>query len=256
MRIYVSKFNFENKTNYPQTIHSPVVIPQNADESFLLSTLNQLNQKKQELLSLLRGVEEQEAQIKAQLSQLKTSEAKVVAAPTVVKQAVKVDEVVKPYLLVETTKIVQSGDGTGKWEHHALFLVNEKNEKIPIDNAKKYANITEIVIDDGTNKTVLKAEESTGVGRLIHYFSTNFKDFRKEINADAVDFHGQYANESQEFECQRFSYYLQHGKEGPEYILLTLESYRKFQFQRFNFLFVEADHVQAHGRWKRTKRPW
>ncbi len=40
------------------------------------------------------------------------------------------------------------------------------------------------------------------------------------------------------------------------YILLTLESYRKFQFQRFNFLFVEADHVQAHGRWKRTKRPW
>ncbi len=39
-------------------------------------------------------------------------------------------------------------------------------------------------------------------------------------------------------------------------ILLTVESYRKFQFQRFNFLFVEADHVQAHGRWKRTKRPW
>src|SRR5271154_5071160 len=39
-------------------------------------------------------------------------------------------------------------------------------------------------------------------------------------------------------------------------ILLTLESYRKFQFQRFNFLFVEAGHVQAHGRWKRTKRPW
>ncbi len=38
------------------------------------------------------------------------------------------------------------------------------------------------------------------------------------------------------------------------YIQLTLESYRKFQFQHFNFLFVEVDHVQAHGRWKRTKR--
>ena len=37
---------------------------------------------------------------------------------------------------------------------------------------------------------------------------------------------------------------------------MTVESYRKFQFQRFNFLFVEAGHVQAHGRWKQTKRPW
>ena len=33
-------------------------------------------------------------------------------------------------------------------------------------------------------------------------------------------------------------------------ILATLESYREFQFQRFNFSFVEADHVPAHGRWK------
>ena len=87
--------NFENKVNYPQTIVSPVVVPQNADESSLLSALDQLNQKKQELLSSLRAVEEQEAQIRAQLTQLKTSEAKVVAVPTVVKQAVKVDEVAK-----------------------------------------------------------------------------------------------------------------------------------------------------------------
>ncbi len=35
-----------------------------------------------------------------------------------------------------------------------------------------------------------------------------------------------------------------------QYILATLESYREFQFQRFNFSFVEADHVPAHGRWK------
>ena len=33
-------------------------------------------------------------------------------------------------------------------------------------------------------------------------------------------------------------------------ILATLESYREFQFQRFNFSFVEAGHVPAHGRWK------
>lgn len=208
------KFNFENKTNYPQATLSPVVVPQNADESSLLSALDQLNQKKQELLSSLRAVEEQEAQVKAQLSQLKTSEAKVIAAPTVVKQAVKVDEVVKPYLLVETTKIVQSGDSKGKWEHYALSLVNEKNEKLSIDNAKKYASITEIVIDHGTKKTVLKTEESTRVERLIHYFATNFEAFRKEINAEKVDFHGTYPNKYTDFECQRFSYYLQHGKEG------------------------------------------
>ncbi len=43
--------------------------------------------------------------------------------------------------------------------------------------------------------------------------------------------------------------------EGARYVRLRLESYRKFQFQRFNFLFVEVDDVQSHRRWKRTKRP-
>ena len=36
----------------------------------------------------------------------------------------------------------------------------------------------------------------------------------------------------------------------------TLESCRKFQSQRFNFSIVEAGHVQAHGRCKRSKRAW
>jgi hypothetical protein len=38
-------------------------------------------------------------------------------------------------------------------------------------------------------------------------------------------------------------------------IQVTLENCRKFQIQRFNFLPIEADHVQAHGRWKLVKRP-
>ena len=72
----------------------------------------------------------------------------------------------------------------------------KKNEKTLHRQCKKiWQTSPRSWIDHGTKKTVLKAEESTRVERLIHYFTTDFKAFRKEINADKVDFHGLYANQ-------------------------------------------------------------
>lgn len=49
-------------------------------------------------------------------------------------------EFAQPYLLVEAKQIVQSEDSQGKWDHYSLSLITEKNEKVTIENAKKYRN--------------------------------------------------------------------------------------------------------------------
>src|ERR1051326_4358806 len=92
----------------------------------LLSQLEDLNKKKQELLKSLKEVEEQETQIKAQLGQLEVPEKIDSPEPTqtanIVKTAIDVEQFVKPYLLVDTTKIMKSGDDKGSWEHYSLSL--------------------------------------------------------------------------------------------------------------------------------------
>jgi len=219
--------------------YTPSAQPTDINKNNLLSQLEELNKKKQELLKSLREVEEQEAQIKTQLSQLEVPEKKIVSpepnqTTDIVKTTVNIEQFVKPYLLVDTTKIIKSDDSKGTWEHYSLFLISKENEKMEINkppiDVTRYGNISQIVIDEGTNKTVLKANESFSIQRLIHYFSTDSEVFRKEINAEQLDFHGQYANRNVPFECQRFSYYLQYGKEGkysPRYKQISEYNYRE-----------------------------
>ncbi len=209
-------FNVKSEINCTQYDRITTVPVMKQQKSNLLSQLDELNKKEQELLKSLREVEEKKKQIQAQLAQFESPEKSELHEP--IQAQKKVEEFIKPYLLVDTTKIMKSKDSKGIWEHYSLCLVStesEKNEihKPPI-NVKKYGSISQVVIDDGTNKTVLKADESYHIQRLIHYFSTDFEIFRKEINAETVDHNGYYSNNRFTFDCQRFSYYLQHGKEG------------------------------------------
>src|SRR5690349_2238773 len=214
-------FNVENSMSCKQ--YNQAAVPVNKEQkSGLLSQLDKLVQEEQELLKALKEIKKKKEQIQAQLAQLESSEKNELHKPTqtekVVEKALKVEEFVKPYLLIDTTKIMQAKDSKGTWEHYSHCLVSKDNEAIaihqPPTDVKKYGSSSQIVIDDGTNKTVLKADEWYHVQRLIHYFSTDFNIFRKGINAETVDRNGCYSNKYVAFDCQRFSYYLLHGKEG------------------------------------------
>jgi hypothetical protein len=190
-------FNF----NYSQ----PIPPPQ--------QQLDALKAEKQKLLARLQQIETEELQLKRQLDRPPAP----VQVPKVVSQAAKAEEIAKPYLFVDTTKTAKTQDIFGKeFEHYSVSLITKSDDKVemtyPID-VSKYGELNGIVIDDGVQKTVLKTD-FIYVERLIKYLSTNFDDFRKDINRDKLDTHGNHPNRFHEFDCQRLSYYLHHGKDG------------------------------------------
>ena len=44
--------------------------------------------------------------------------------------------------------------------------------------------------------------------------TTDFDEFRKELNKDMLDCNGYYPAKNWTFDCQRFCYYMQHDKDG------------------------------------------
>lgn len=128
----------------------------------------------------------------------------------------KITELGYSVLVVDKKQIKNTEDGSGKRDHYSVFLIAKDNKKIeviqcPID-IKKYGEIKEIRIIDIENEIILKNTEI--VSRLIKYFSTDFATFRKEINNKELDCNDYYPKKYEPFDCQRFSFYLQHGEEG------------------------------------------
>lgn len=214
-------------------------IPQDEDTAKLLSTLEGLSKKKIDLLTMLQNIqksvndiEEQEKEIKAKLEKKKTSENQEQPSPSNVREIIqlptrknealinpstaeKTTEIAHSILIINTAKIIKSKDSDGEREHYSVSLISNKNEKVDIDkwpvDIKKHGEIKQITISDGKNETILDIE-NISIKRLIHYLSTDFDKFRKGINI--LDRNGDYTNKHQRFDCQRFSYYLKHGKEG------------------------------------------
>ncbi len=188
-------------------------------------SLEELSVKKDELLATkekiekyLSAIAEREEEIKAQVTikpQIPTE--KIVPIPTI---EIKEKEAEKAHSLVVNTKqIITSKDSKGTMEHYAVSFISKNCEKIevtkyPID-VMKYGEIKRIIITDGEKEEVLGSIFGLYAvnERLIKYFSTDFKIFRKAINAKAVDHNGYYSNQLHNFDCQRFSYYLNHGEE-------------------------------------------
>lgn len=116
-----------------------------------------------------------------------------------------INEIAKAILLINTSEIVHSGDSIGNFARYAVYLI-AGNETLAIDhfpiNAKKY-EVEQITISYGENKTELKNDPI--INRLINFLSTNIDEFFKK-NSQHVD--------KSSFDCQTFSYYLQHGKSG------------------------------------------
>ena len=197
----ITRINYETK-NY--------LTPENeGSEEKLQQELKALAVEKQALLAeqeriqrLLKGVEEKESAIKAQL----------------ILSAQKVAGFVGPALVVNTAHIVKSKDAGGEREHYHVSLRTLENDTVEIDkypiNTRKYGEIKQIVILSGENKVVLKCDEIPKIARLVKYLSTDFEVLRKEMNAKNIDPNGYYPNKHQNFDCQRFAYYLCRGVEG------------------------------------------
>lgn len=259
--IFISLNTEENKESSTAQIS-----PQNeGNKANLLLKLDDLNKKKNDLLLMMQSIqkslseiESEEKSIKSQISEMGDSEnpksqtEMTTQAPSVVPSSIHsmespnlsaeitaVTEVAYPILLINTAQIITSKDSSGDREHYSVSLIAKENEKIeiakwPVD-VKKYGEIKQITIFDGKNETALKID-TPQIKRLITYLSTDFDTFRKELNKESVDRNGSYPNKHQGFDCQRFSYYLQHGTEGT----YTLRSRSRTQN---NYRYDIVDHV-------------
>jgi hypothetical protein len=213
---------------------SQAISPKEGDKVKLLLFLEDLSKKKNNLLSMLQSIqksvneiEEQEKEIKTRLELMEVSENReqqkqIVGLPmrTVEEQKKesvieKITQVAHSILVINNTQIIKSQDSSGEREHYSVSLISKKNKKIEINkwpvNISKYGMIKQIKVFDGKNETVLE-NDIPAINRLITYLSSDFNAFRKKINT--VDKNGSYSNKYQSFDCQRFSYYLQHGTEG------------------------------------------
>ncbi len=198
----------------------------NVNKADLLEELDRVKKTKNELLSDLKKIQEalkqaelQEAEINQKLENLNkcdpiSSQPVIVETP---KEVLEISRVARTVLVVNTKQIIKSKDKQGEFEHYSVNLISKDNEQIEVNkwpvDIKKYGNIEQIIISDGENQEPLP-EYRSSTQRLITYLSTDFDVFRKEINKDKVDKNGSYSNKDVNFDCQRFSYYLKHGKEG------------------------------------------
>lgn len=118
-------------------------------------------------------------------------------------------------LVVNTHKIAKSRDAKGDYASYAVSLISKKKESIEIYgepiNKQHYGEIKQLLISDGESGIVY-TDKCITIRRLLKYLSINFDEFRKEINI--CDMNGNHSNMYDNFDCQRFSYYLQHGAEG------------------------------------------
>lgn len=168
----------------------------------------------------LNEIKIQEDAIKARLQQSQSaSPVKLESCPKqVVELAQKVSTFAGLTLVVNSAQIIKSRDPDGEREHYSVSLMTEENEKVEINkwpiDVKRYGEIKQIAILDGENETILKCDGNPFAARLTKYLSTDFKVFRKEINAKHVDVNGGYPNQYNAFDCQQFAYYLKHGEEG------------------------------------------
>ncbi len=195
---------------------NPTTLPTES-ETNILSELEQLQIQEKELLAtqekikiLLNNINTRKQEIQAQIA----SEKAITAQP-ILAISEKLPEIAHSVLVIHTNQTIESFDSSGKWEHYAVSLLSKSQDKIeitsfPID-VKKYGEIKEIHINDGKKETALDSNHLS-IQRLIKYLSTDFKTFRDGINQ--LDRNGSYSNKYHDFDCQRFSYYLNSGEEG------------------------------------------
>lgn len=150
-----------------------------------------------------------------------------------------------PVLIVDKTTIKESNDSSGSWNHYRVCLRDSENREIDLDqfpiDRKKYGKIQGLILSNGKEEVPLGNDFF--VKRLIKFLSTDFEELRKKMNQEQIDQNGYYPNRRNFFDCQRFSYYLQNGKEGT-YSLYGRkqyhEGYRSAQFLPGRFYSISA----------------
>lgn len=129
----------------------------------------------------------------------------------------KIEQTANATFVIHTNCLREFNDGTDVLHCYKTSLITKTGQELeikefPVD-VKEHGKITEVVISNGQHKTAIKTDK-TMQERLITYLSTDFAIFRKNLNKNEVDRFGYYPNQLQIFDCQRFSHYLQHGKES------------------------------------------
>lgn len=270
---FISLNTEENK----EPLAVQITLQKGGDKANLLLKLDDLTKKKNDLILMMQSIqkslseiETEEKSIKSQISEMEDSEnqksqmqmttqassvSNVVPSsihsmesPNLAAEITAVTEVAYPILLINTAQIITSKDNSGDREHYSVSLIAKENEKIeiakwPVD-VKKYGEIKQIIIFDGKNETALKVD-TPQIKRLITYLSTDFDTFRKELNKESVDRNGSYPNKRQGFDCQRFSYYLQHGTEGTYNLRWGSKTQKNYRYEIANHVPCLAYSIKA-----------
>lgn len=191
----------------------------------LHQTLDQLKRQKEDLLfqlqiiqSSIKEIDQKIVKTEAQIQ--KEDKNQIVTTIQKLEKLTVTSKLAKPLIIVHKNETVKSYDNvenqTGAREHYSVSLVTQDDKEIIINEnwslIQKYGKIQHIVISDGEKE--IELYNSVAIERLKDYLSTEFNVFRKQINQDKIDKNGYYPNKYQQFDCQRFSYFLQHGKEG------------------------------------------
>lgn len=209
-----------------------LISPTPTSKEDLLQSLITLDKEQERLLQVLKitqqaldKVAKDKSTVNIRLEQMAAAEQQMqqnlipsVLPEKEVKRASEISKIIEcgnSVLKVNKNKIMKSQDGSGEVEHYAISLISKEGE-IDIDqfpiNVKNYGEIKEVLITDGQNEKLLLKDSSSFTqgpfNRLVKYLSTDLKVLRKEINPSDIDINGN------PFDCQRFSHFLQHGKDG------------------------------------------
>ena len=182
----------------------------------LVKTLELFNNKKSELVALQQKIQQAliEIEKKEKEAQVKIAELDKPKPTPIISTVATLGTGV---LIINKNQIVKSKDGSGERENYKVTLLSKDNKEIeigkdPIDT-RKYGEIKQIIIRDGDQDTILDDNDTTK--RIIKYMTaTDFSAFRLELNKEVADHNKSYPNQNQRFDCQRFCYYVQHGREG------------------------------------------
>lgn len=220
-RINLNYINVNSNNQYTSHVETT-----SQKEDDLRANLDQLKQQKEVLLKQLQSIQfsinEVDQKIAKIEAKIKTEdESQITITSKKLEELAVSTKLAKPLIIIHKNEIVTSYDHpekqTGAREHYSVSLLTKDNERIVINEnwslAQKYGKIKHIVISDGRKETELY-DNLPAIKRLRKYLSTEFEKFRKELNKDQVDKNGYYPNKYNRFDCQRFSYFLQHGKEG------------------------------------------